>query len=314
MKIDSQCIPDNMKDEENTLKRHCSYNGVEYVAPRPDEDETGTQLRRHMLRMQVKWNAERRERIEHPDFQAVEMKLMEMLGSAYEGPSPCEDVKDTEKRRERLRGRSRRSQDRKDPSRGRSADKATAGKPPLPRYAFESLKAPTAEDIERLRKACWSHIRRYEWPCDVCPRAKSKTFKSEKDRKLWRGKEAFERAYGYRYFLYSIYTDHGVFSDSPDHFPQEFEPGRFKGREGKLLRTEYFKEQKICGDCWNLFNDYYWDDTLDYLSPLYANRWSRWLKLMKDIRYVGNLAEYLGETPMSVMQSSILKYPQIWLL
>ena len=55
MEIDSQCIPDDMKDEENTLLRHCSDNGVEYVAPRPDEDEIGTQLRRHMLRMQVKW-------------------------------------------------------------------------------------------------------------------------------------------------------------------------------------------------------------------------------------------------------------------
>ena len=49
-------------------------------------------------------NAERRERIEHPDFQVVEMKLRETLGSAYEDPSPFEDAKDTEKRRERLMG------------------------------------------------------------------------------------------------------------------------------------------------------------------------------------------------------------------
>ena len=159
-------------------------------------------------------NAKRRERIEHPDFQVVEISLKEMLGSAYEGPSPFEDVKDTENRRERLMVLFRRSvlvccrpsphlfsrhisiyqrsRDRKDPSRGKSADKATAGKPPLPRYAFESLKAPTAEDIERLRKACCNVIR-YERPCDVCPKAKSKMFKSERDRNLWRGKEAFEK-------------------------------------------------------------------------------------------------------------------------
>ena len=37
------------------MSRHCSDNDVEYIAPCPDKDETGTQLRMHMLRMQVKW-------------------------------------------------------------------------------------------------------------------------------------------------------------------------------------------------------------------------------------------------------------------
>ena len=55
MEIDSQCIPEDMEDEENALLRHCSDNNVQYVAPRPDEDKTGTLLRRNMLRMQVKW-------------------------------------------------------------------------------------------------------------------------------------------------------------------------------------------------------------------------------------------------------------------
>ena len=32
------------------------------------------------------------------------MKLREMLGSTYKGPSPFEDAKDTEKRKERLMG------------------------------------------------------------------------------------------------------------------------------------------------------------------------------------------------------------------
>ena len=277
-------------------------------------------------------NAERRERIENPDFQVVETSLKGMLGSAYEGPSPFEDVKDTENRRERLMVHFRRSvlvccwpsprlfsryisiyqrsQDRKDPSIGRSADKATAGKPPLPRYAFESLKATTAEDIERLRKACWSNIRRYEWPCDMCPRAKSKTFKSEKDRKLWRGKEAFEKAYGYRYILCLIYRHYGVFSDCPDHFPQEFEPGRFEGYEGKLLRCEYFTEQKICTDCWSLFIDNK-NVIFDDLNPLHADRWNKWVSLMKNIRSVGNLAETRGKTPVSVIKYLMTKQEKI---
>ena len=83
-----------------------------------------------------------------------------------------------------------RSQDRKDPSRGKSVDKATISKPPLPCYAFESTIDPTVEEIERLRKAYWSNIVRYERPCNVCPKAKSKISKSKKDRRLRKGKEA----------------------------------------------------------------------------------------------------------------------------
>ena len=76
---------------------------------------------------------------------------------------------------------------------------------------------------------------------------------------------------------------YGVFSDRLDHFPKEFEHGRFKGREGEHLQRQYFTDQKICTDCWNLFIDNK-NVIFDDLSPLHADRWSKWLKLMKDIR------------------------------
>ena len=173
-----------------------------------------------------------------------------------------------------------RSQDRNNPSRGKSADKDTARKAP-PRYAFEDTPEPTSHRMNELRKECLRRqgIMKDVWPCDVCPKAKSKIFKSEKDWRLWKGKEAFEKAFGYRYFLYMIYEKYGVFSDRPDHFPQEFEPERFIGSEGKHLRTQYFKDQKICTDCYNFFADN-GEVILDKLFPLYGKRWFKWKCLM----------------------------------
>ena len=83
--------------------------------------------------------------------------------------------------------------------------------------------------------------------------------------------------------VYMIYEKYGVFSDRPDHFPQEFEPGRFEGREGERLRRQYFTDQKICTDCWNFYDDNR-GVILEKLFPLYANKWSKWKYLLKDIR------------------------------